>query len=294
MSLNECLLGNEFFEQKGIMALSDTPSANGMTAAELKAAFDDLSKNYVGKSFNKLINMLTELGVESLIQSGDIGYVRLNADGMLEVSADGNVWTLAASGGHIIVDKDGKTWTQRSRLKFAGETEVTDDGTQTVISGLRGDKGEQGEQGVQGLKGDKGDKGERGVAFVPNVAANGVLSWEIQDAANVPQAVNIRGPQGVAGAQGAQGPVGPQGAQGIQGVQGIQGIQGKKGDQGEKGERGLTGAQGPVGPQGVQGLPGSDGKSFVIQDVYPTIGELKAAIPTGNEYAYLYLERKRE
>ena len=152
MSLNECLLGNEFFEQKGIMALSDTPSANGMTAAELKAAFDDLSKNYVGKNFNKLINMLTELGVESLIQSGDIGYVRLNADGMLEVSADGNVWTLAASGGHIIVDKDGKTWTQRSRLKFAGETEVTDDGTQTVISGLRGDKGEQGEQGVQGLK----------------------------------------------------------------------------------------------------------------------------------------------
>ena len=69
-------------------------------------------------------------------------------------------------------------------------------------------------------------------------------------------------------------------------MQGIQGIQGKKGDQGEKGERGLTGAQGPVGPQGVQGLPGSDGKSFVIQDVYPTIGELKAAIPTGNEYAY--------
>ena len=63
MSLNECLLGNEFFEQKGIMALSDTPSANGMTAAELKAAFDDLSKNYVGKNFNKLINMLTELGV---------------------------------------------------------------------------------------------------------------------------------------------------------------------------------------------------------------------------------------
>ena len=80
MSLNECLLGNEFFEQKGIMALSDTPSANGMTAAELKAAFDDLSKNYVGKNFNKLINMLTELGVESLIQSGDIGYVRLNAE----------------------------------------------------------------------------------------------------------------------------------------------------------------------------------------------------------------------
>lgn len=285
MSINDLRITDSEIASKRITSLSDTPSKSGMSAADLKAMFDALPL-WVRDRYNALLDELFSLGVESLIQSGDIGYVRLNADGMLEVSADGNVWTLAASGGHIIVDKEGNLFTQRSRLKFVGDTAVSDDGTQTIISGLKGDQGEQGIQGVKGEKGDKGDKGERGVVFVPNVAANGVLSWEIQDAANVPQAVNIRGPQGVAGTQGAQGPIGPKGAQGIQGVQGIQGIQGKKGDQGEKGERGLTGAQGPIGPQGVQGVPGSDGKSFVIQDIYPTIGELKAALPTGNEYAY--------
>ncbi len=62
MGLSECKLSESFFNEKGIIALSDTPSANGMTAAELKAAFDDLSKNYVGESLNNVIDILLAEG----------------------------------------------------------------------------------------------------------------------------------------------------------------------------------------------------------------------------------------
>ena len=62
MGLNDCKLNETFFSEKGIIALSDTPSANGMTAAELKAAFDDLSKNYVGQSLNDVIDILVAEG----------------------------------------------------------------------------------------------------------------------------------------------------------------------------------------------------------------------------------------
>ena len=67
MGLNECKLNESFFAEKGIISLSDTPSANGMTAAELKAAFDDLSKNYVGKSLNDVIDILIAEGGASQI-----------------------------------------------------------------------------------------------------------------------------------------------------------------------------------------------------------------------------------
>ena len=67
MGLNDCKLNETFFSEKGIIALSDNPSANGMTAAELKAAFDDLSKNYVGQSLNDVIDILVAEGGASQI-----------------------------------------------------------------------------------------------------------------------------------------------------------------------------------------------------------------------------------
>lgn len=285
MAIKDLKITDSETEGKTIAALSDTPSKSGMSAAALKARFDALPE-WIRSKYNSLIDVLDSLGADELVSSSDVRQVRLNGDGMLEVSADGEAWTLATGGGHIIVDKDGNIFTQRSRLKFAGGAVVSDDGTQTIVSGIKGDQGEKGEQGIQGIQGPKGAKGDRGMVFVPEVAANGLISWQLQDTANVPQPVNIRGPQGPAGAQGVQGPQGPAGVQGIQGIQGVQGVQGKKGDQGEKGEQGPMGPQGPVGPQGVQGVPGSDGRSFVIEDVYPTLGELKLAFPSGNDAAY--------
>lgn len=270
----------------GVVSLPDKPSEAGMSAEALKMAFDNLSKNVIGDSYNSLIDALTALNADIMVGSNDIRLIRLNEDGAIETSADGVLWITSTSGGHIIYDKYGSSYPQRSRMKFMGETVVTDDGTYTIISGVKGDKGEKGERGDQGIQGPEGKQGERGVVIVPSVNADGVISWTEQDVANLPLPMSIRGPQGPQGVQGAQGSMGAQGLQGIQGVQGPQGIKGDKGDKGDKGAQGIQGIQGPQGPQGIQGLPGADGRSFVIQDVYPTLGELKNALPIGNEYAY--------
>ena len=113
----------------------------------------------------------------------------------------------------------------------------------------------------------------------------------------------IQGPQGVAGpagATGAQGPAGATGATGATGAKGDTGATGPQGPKGDKGDTGATGAtgaqgaQGPQGPQGPKGDPGEDGRSFTIQDIYPTLAALKAALPTGNEYAYQVTAENKE
>lgn len=116
---------------------------------------------------------------------------------------------------------------------------------------------------VRGVKGDKGDPGERG-------------------------------PTGSRGPQGETGPVGPTGPRGLEGPQGPRGLQGIQGPKGDIGPEGPAGAQGPEGPRGPKGDRGTDGNSFVIQDVYQTLPELKNAFPSGNEYAYQVIEENRE
>ena len=107
------------------------------------------------------------------IITGNVKYIRLNDDKVLETSNDGVTWEATGSSGHIIIKPDGTVAPQRSRMKFANGT-VTDDGTQTIITGLKGDTGPQGEKGdafvysdftaeqLAALKGPKGDKGDTG------------------------------------------------------------------------------------------------------------------------------------
>lgn len=272
------------------------------------------------------LNELKENKVGGVSYNGNvIKYIRLNGDNVLETSGDGVNFTATGSSGHIILGGNGVELPQRSRMQFMNAT-VTDDGTQTIIRGIVGEKGEKGDKGdtgTQGIQGEKGERGERGQMAVPYVNQNtGVLSWTITD--SVPESilsVNIKGPQGVQGVQGMQGAVGPagpqgvqgvrgeqgiqgeqgaqgaigaQGPQGIQGIRGEQGIQGEQGVQGIKGEKGDTGATGPMGPQGERGQNGVDGRSFVLQDIFPTLGALKSAFPTGNEYAYQVTGENRE
>lgn len=234
-----------------VASLPNKPSEMGMTAEELKAAFDANANNEIKEAINAIIDNLDAL-------QGDIKGIRINADKVIEITFDGVEWEATGSSGHIILDKDGNELEQRARMRF-DNCEVEDNGSETVVKGIKGDKGDKGDKGEQGVQGIQGVKGDRGYVLVPMVDANGVLTWSVQDTAVVPQAVSIRGPQGVAGVQGPQGVIGPQGIQGV---------------------------QGPQGPQGERGNDGADGRSFVIQDVYPTIGELKSAFPTGNEYAY--------
>lgn len=312
MGLSDFKITDADITSKGVQASPDQLSG---TAEDNKKVFDRLTSGPVRDGHNKLIDALVALGVEQLIQYGseDIKYIRLNADEHIEVSSDGATWTEVASSGHLIYDAAGQQMPQRSRLKFGGASVVTDDGTYTIVSGVKGDKGDTGAKGDKGEKGDTGDQGPQGAAWYPTVDGLGNLTFVLSETATPPPAYNIRGPQGPQGVQGLQGAAGATGPQGIQGprglqgakgekgatgatgatgpagpagAQGAQGIQGKQGETGPTGADGATGPAGPTGPQGQKGDPGEDGKSFTIQDIYPTLAALKQAFPTGNEYAY--------
>lgn len=312
MGLSDFKITDADITSKGVQASPDQLSG---TAEDNKKVFDRLASGPVRDGHNKLIDALIALGVEQLIQYGseDIKYIRLNADEHIEVSSDGATWTEVASSGHLIYNAEGRQMPQRSRLKFGGASVVTDDGTYTIVSGVKGDKGATGAKGDKGDKGDTGDQGPQGAAWYPAVDGLGNLTFVLSETATPPPAYNIRGPQGPQGVQGLQGAAGATGPQGIQGprglqgakgekgatgatgatgpagpagAQGAQGIQGKQGETGPKGATGATGPAGPTGPQGQKGDPGEDGKSFTIQDIYPTLAALKQAFPTGNEYAY--------
>ncbi|WNX85747.1 hypothetical protein RWV98_05625 [Agathobaculum sp. NTUH-O15-33] len=205
-----------------------------------------------GKSVQVELNETVRYGTQ------DVRFIRVNADRVLETSADGQVWQATGSSGHIILDKFGNALAQRGRMQF-DNCEVSDDGTKTIVHGVKGDKGDKGDTGNTGPQGVQGDKGDRGSAIVPQVDINGIMSFREQDTVELPQAVNVRGPQGPAGVQGAQGVPGAAGPQGIQGPTGLQGPKGTTGEKGDHGERGLQGPQGPQGIQGKQGEPGVTG-----------------------------------
>ena len=176
----------------------------------------------------------------------------------------------------------------------------------TGATGAKGDTGEQGPAGIQGLQGVQGPQGPKG-----DTGADGATG-----ATGPAGPQGLKGDQGPQGLKGEQGPAGPQGIQGEQGPAGVMGPQGPrgeagaKGDKGEKGDTGATGARGPQGVQGVQGATGKqgipgptgaqgpqgiqgpkgdkgdDGRSFEIEDVYPTKAALEAAFPNGTDGAF--------
>lgn len=145
---------NKFVKDMAIVSkLDDEPNdVGGMTAAELKATFDEggvALKDYIN---NTLVPYLEAVGVENaVLLSGSAGfkYVKLNADKILETSLDGINWTKTGSSGHAIVDGAGVVYPQRSRLKFEDGI-VSDNGTETIIKGLKGDKGDRGPAGPAG------------------------------------------------------------------------------------------------------------------------------------------------
>ena len=296
-------------DRVGVIGQDTTPN---LSVSEMQYSVEAVVREVVIPAYNSLVDALNALaaasnmgaadinGDASTVQAeltkriitGNVKYIRLNSDKVLETSADGVTWEATGSSGHIIIKPDGTVAPQRSRMKFANGT-VTDDGTQTIITGLKGDTGPQGEKGETGAQGPKGEQGLTGPVIVPSVDANGVMSFTIQDTAIAPQPVSVRGPQGpqgVQGEQGAQGARGPQGIQGIQGVQGPKGNQGEQGIQGPEGPQGPAGAQGPTGAQGPAGAAGKDGTSLYIEDIYSTLAALKNAIPAGNDKMYFVQE----
>ena len=296
-------------DRVGVIGQDTTPN---LSVSEMQYSVEAVVREVVIPAYNSLVDALNALaaasnmgaadinGDASTVQAeltkriitGNVKYIRLNSDKVLETSNDGVTWEATGSSGHIIIKPDGTVAPQRSRMKFVNGI-VTDDGTQTIITALKGDTGPQGEKGDTGAQGPKGEQGLTGPVIVPSVDANGVMSFTIQDTAIAPQPVSVRGPQGpqgVQGEQGAQGARGPQGIQGIQGVQGPKGDQGEQGIQGPEGPQGPAGAQGPTGAQGPAGAAGKDGTSLYIEDIYSTLAALKNAIPAGNDKMYFVQE----
>lgn len=101
-----------------------------------------------------------------------------------------------------------------------------------------------------------GVSGENGATFIPNVSAEGIISWTNDKGLPNPTPMNIKGEQGERGLQGIQG---IQGEKGDTGATGATGAKGDKGDQGEQGIQGIQGIQGPQGEQGPQGPKGEKG-----------------------------------
>lgn len=286
-------------DRVGVIGQDTTPN---LSASEMQYSVEAVVREVVIPAYNSLVDALNALaaasnmgaadinGDASTVQAeltkriitGNVKYIRLNSDKVLETSNDGVTWEATGSSGHIIIKPDGTVAPQRSRMKFVNGI-VTDDGTQTIITGLKGDTGPQGEKGDTGAQGPKGEQGLTGPVIVPSVDANGVMSFTIQETAIAPQPVSVIGPQGpqgvqgytgatgargatgATGPQGLPGPAGPkgeqgeQGARGPQGIQGIQGIQGPKGETGERGPAGATGATGATGPKGDKGDTGPKG-----------------------------------
>lgn len=184
------------------------------TAAQNKALFDRLVRDAFAGLYNGLIDALEEYGAEHIVQytdgDGKIVYIRLNSDRVLETSVDGEEWQATGSSGHIIEDAAGNELPQRSRMKFMNGT-VTDNGTETVITAMKGDTGDTGPQGPQGIQGVQGDKGDKGAAWYPEVDSLGNLTFTLSDTVTPPPIYNIRGPQGPQGVQGLQGATGSQG-----------------------------------------------------------------------------------
>jgi hypothetical protein len=244
MSLDDYKIG-DFAEP--VSAMGDNPSADGLTAAQIKAWFDSNS-NEIKTAFNALIDALTADGGGELVKGVNIRYMRINGDDQIEISVDGESWEATASSGHIIEDEYGNTYPQRTRLMFAGEIEDT--GTETFVRGITGPAGPQGPAGETGSQGIQGPEGK---VYYPTVSDEGVLSWELTEPdEDPPLSVSIRGPQG------------------------------QTGERGPRGYTGSTGSTGPQGVQGIQGIAGADGRSLVILGRYETLALLEAAHPTGD------------
>lgn len=277
MDITDFKIKETDFSGKEITGLPDRPSEAGMSATDLKEMFDAGSKKVIVPKLNAMIDYLAASGADGIgvtdgdsvvmlqalidtlvrFSTGDAKYIRINSDNQLETSADGETWEATGSSGHVIVDKDGNTLAQRSRLKFANSTVEDVDGV-TVVNGIKGDKGDTGDTGPQGIQGIQGVKGDTGAVLVPSISDDGIISWSKREDGAIPPSRSIRGPQGI---QGIQGQTGPQGETGAQGPQGIQGIQ---------------------GPQGIPGKDGADGKSFAILALYATLYELQVAHPSGS------------
>lgn len=113
----------------------------------LKQQFDARTDSEVKEKHNSLIDALEALDLSGAVHSADVKAIRLNADGQVEISTDGEHFETLSSSGHRIVGPNGQEMPQRGKLKFTGEATLFDD-VEANTTEIRAFKGEQGNPGV--------------------------------------------------------------------------------------------------------------------------------------------------
>lgn len=128
-------------------------------------------------------------------------------------------------------------------------------------------------------EGQGGGGGSDGI-WLPNVDADGVISWQKSESTTPPTVRNIKGAKGDKGAQGERGEKGEQGEQGIQGERGADGAKGDKGDKGDRGEQGVKGDKGDKGDTGVDGHTPVRGTDYwTAADQQQIVADVLSALP---------------
>lgn len=247
MSFEQFKFDKTMFVGQDISSLSDTPSADGMSAADLKARFDNVPKMMI--ALGKLNGLIDYLIAGGFISKEEI-----------EVALTGNITSHEHPAANVSFS-DGLTF--QDKFDSGILTGPQGDDGATGLQGPQGAPGSTGPQGAQGTQGPKGDKGDIGATGLTGLTGN----------------AGLQGPQGIQGIQGIQGEKGIQGIQGIQGEKGPTGSQGIQGLAGAKGDRGLQGIQ---GPQGLQGLAGANGVSIATE----TSGAYNFSVEGGVLYVY--------
>ena len=165
--LTEYKLNPADFAGKNVSSLPDRPGEAGMTAAQLKAAFDRSGEEVIASHVNGLIDVLAgdtgadEIGTQSgdsvgklltkTVNSETVRHLKKDAKGALMISENGSTWTYASLDGHIVVDREGAILPPRKHLIFMNSLAEDNSGRDaTIIYGVKGDRGEKGEKGDQG------------------------------------------------------------------------------------------------------------------------------------------------
>ena len=96
MSLDELKISAADIAAKGVCAAPDKLSG---TAQENKALFDRLIRECLAEKFNELIERLGGMEAGKGVQSDTVRYIRVVEGGILEISPDGDSWTVISGGG---------------------------------------------------------------------------------------------------------------------------------------------------------------------------------------------------
>lgn len=140
----------------GVIGQATTPP---LSAGEMQYSVEAVLREIAIPAHNALVDALNDSGaaadmgaegfdkeastvqaeIAKRIISSGIKFLRLNTYKEFETSVDGKTWEAVAPAGHTVIDGNGAAMTQRRKIKFDGAT-VEDDGTQTVVKGLKGDK----------------------------------------------------------------------------------------------------------------------------------------------------------